>query len=181
MANECPWPTWEVWIDGDKFRLALKEQPRWSSAMHHRGFAWNPVFRDAFVMELWSRASQAFTAKTCRAARIPAPHMVPKVPAPQRYKQVKLVGLPIEIGTRGRAPVIAPPPERPKPPIPRQTYFLLNIAVNAGEFSGWQEIFRSQEEYPKSTFMESWHRSLGAPDPGQAAPPLRAWARWSRF
>ncbi len=42
-------------------------------------------------------------------------------------------------------------------------------------------LFRDQEQFPKATFMMSWHRSLGAPDAGQAAPPIRAWTRWSRF
>ncbi len=167
-----------LWLDGGTFRLAIKERPRWSSAMHQRGFAWDLVFRDAFAMRLWSRASQAFTAKTCRAARILAPHMVPKVAAPQRYKQVKLVGLPIEIGARGRAPVIAPPPERPKPAIPRQIYFLLNIAVNAGEFSGWQGIFRSQGRGVSQVNLHGKLASLaGRPGPrtgGSASPGMGA-------
>ncbi len=149
--------------------------------MHRRGFAWDPVFREAFAIRLWSRATQAFSSKACRAANILAPHMVPKVTAPPPCRRMKLVGLPIELAHRGAAPVIAPPPEKATPAIPRQTYFLLNIAVNAGELSGWYGTFRTQEQYPVSSFMDSWHRSLGAPDPGQAAPPIRAWTRWARF
>ena len=170
-----------MWIDGEAIRLAIKNQLRWFSATHPRGFAWNPGFRDAFAKRLRSRATQAFAAKTCRAAHIPVPHMAPKIVAPPRQKPVNLVGLPLEVSSLGKAPVLAPPPEKAKPAIPRQSYILLGIAVNAGEFSGWLELFRNQEQYPKSTFMLSWHRSLGAPDPGQAAPPIRAWSRWSRF
>ncbi len=170
-----------LWLTGDDFRLAITQQPRWSSAVHKRGFAWNPAFRDAFAKRLWSRASQAFSFKACRAANIPAPHVAPKVTVLPPCRRIKLVGLPLELANRGTAPVIASPPEKAPPPIPRQTYFLLNIAVSAGELSGWHGTFRTQEEYPVSSFMDSWHRSLGAPDPGQAAPPIRAWSRWARF
>ncbi len=38
-----------LWIEGETIRLAIKEQLRWFSATHPRGFAWNPVFRDAFA------------------------------------------------------------------------------------------------------------------------------------
>ncbi len=156
-----------LWLTGDAFRLAIKQQPRWSSALHRSGFAWDPVFRDAFAKRLWSRATQAFSSKACRAANIPAPHVVPKVTAPPPCRSMKPVGLPIELAHRGAAPVIAPPPEKATPAIPRQTYFLLNIAVNAGELSGWYQTFRTHEQYPVSSFMDSWHRSLGAPDPGR--------------
>ncbi len=170
-----------LWSDGEAIRLAIKEQLRWFSAIHPRGFSSNPIFRDAFAKRFWQQAAQAFTAKTCRAARILAPHMVPKPMALPKSKPVKLVGLPLELSNRGKAPVHAPPPEKAKPAIPRQSYILLAIAVNAGKYSGWLSLFRGQEQFPKTTFMFSWHRSLGAPDGGQAAPPIRAWSRWSRF
>ena len=75
-----------MWLDGEALRLAVKNQLRWFSAIHPRGFAWNPVFRDAYAKRLWSRATQAFAAKTCRAAHLPAPHMIPKTVEPPRQK-----------------------------------------------------------------------------------------------
>ncbi len=50
-----------LWSDGEAIRLAIKEQLRWFSAIHPRGFSWNPIFRDAFAKRFWQQAAQAFT------------------------------------------------------------------------------------------------------------------------
>ena len=107
--------------------------------------------------------------------------MAPKVAGPPKIKPVRLIALPLELSRRGTAPVNAPPPQKVKPEVPRLTYILLGIAVDAGNHSGWAPLFADQELHPVASFMESWHRALGAPDAGQAAPPIRAWRRWARF
>ena len=110
--------------------------------------------------------------------------MAPPIVAPARAKPVRRIALPLEISKGRPAPVHAPGPQKTPalpPKIPRPTYILLGIAVDAGTHSGWAPHFADQERHPIASFMESWHRALGAPDAAQAAPPIRAWRRWSRF